>query len=155
MDLIDSKLSMLFNNKTTSTLLTLILLGYASLVRHDIPNFVVKLFDNPIFRILVLSLIIYKGNKDPKLAIMVAVGFTVTMNVITRKKLFENFATSDNLNKSDMHPDGEDGSDPDISDPDAQPDSQPDSQPDTDPNADPDTQPDSDVPDTQPTQYVM
>ncbi len=102
MDLIDSKLSILFDNKFSSTIMVIILVGYASLVRNNVPLFIVKLFDNPIFRILILSLIIYKGNKDPKLAICIAIGFTITMNLISKQKILENF--TDNTLLPDTQP---------------------------------------------------
>ena len=85
--------------------MVIILVGYASLVRNTVPLFIVKLFDNPIFRILVLSLIIYKGNKDPKLAICIAIGFTITMNLISKQKILENFA--DHTSMPDTQPSSE------------------------------------------------
>tara|TARA_B100000524_G_C23651399_1_gene370263 strand:- start:1582 stop:2106 length:525 start_codon:yes stop_codon:yes gene_type:complete len=142
MDLIDSKLSILFNNKFSSTIIIIILVGYASLVRNTVPLFIVKLFDNPIFRILVLSLIIYKGNKDPKLAICIAIAFTITMNLISKQKILENFADHTSI------PDTQPSSEPDYStdttsdsttDPNSTNDSDADStgDPTTDPTADP------------------
>lgn len=106
MNFINSILSTSFNNNFFSSIITIILLGYASLVRKNVPLFIVKLFDNPIFRILILSLIIYKGNKDPKLAIFIAIAFTVTMNLISKQKIFENFTdTTISNNRSDSEVD--------------------------------------------------
>jgi len=92
METIDNALSTVFKNRYSSTLITLFLVLYSGLVAPKLPNFIVKLFDNPIFRILILSLIVYNGNKDPQFAIMIAVGFTVTMNMVSKQKLFEGFA---------------------------------------------------------------
>ena len=92
METIDNALSTVFKNRYSSTLITLFLVVYSGLVAPKLPNVIVKLFDNPIFRILILSLIVYNGNKDPQFAIMIAVGFTVTMNMVSKQKLFEGFA---------------------------------------------------------------
>ena len=91
METIDNALSTVFKNRYSSTLITLFLVLYSGLVAPKLPNFIVKLFDNPIFRILILSLIVYNGNKDPQFAIMIAVGFTVTMNMVSKQKIFEGF----------------------------------------------------------------
>ena len=91
MDRIDNVLETVFSNKYSSVVLTMFLVFYSGLAAPSLPSFVRNLFENPIFRILILSLIVYKGNKDPQLAIMIAVGFTVTMNFVSSQKFFENF----------------------------------------------------------------
>ena len=89
METIDNALSTVFKNRYSSTLITLFLVLYSGLVAPKLPKLIVKFFENPIFRILILSLIVYNGNKDPQFAIMIAVGFTVTMNMVSKQKLFE------------------------------------------------------------------
>ena len=96
MDRIDNVLETVFTNKYASVVLTMFLVFYSGLAAPKLPNFIRDLFENPIFRILVLSLIVYKGNKDPQLAIMIAVGFTVTMNFVSSQKFFENFSNHGN-----------------------------------------------------------
>ena len=91
MELVDSTMSQLFSNKYSSAVITLFLVLYGGLAAPKLPKFVVQLFDNAIFRILVLSLIVYKGNRDPKFAIMIGVAFTVTLNVISKQKFLEGF----------------------------------------------------------------
>ena len=49
------------------------------------------MFNNSIFRILILALIVYKGNKDPQLAIIIAIAFTITMNYLRDNELKEEF----------------------------------------------------------------
>ena len=101
MDRIDNVLETVFSNKYSSVVLTMFLVFYSGLAAPSLPSFVRNLFENPIFRILILSLIVYKGNKDPQLAIMIAVGFTVTMNFVSSQKFFENFTeTGTNNNNS-------------------------------------------------------
>ena len=109
METIDNTLSTVFRNKYSSTLITMFLVFYSGLAAPKLPNFIVGLFENPIFRILILSLIVYNGNRDPQFAIMIAVGFTVTMNIISKQKLFEGFADNDlsadsDLDMIDSHP---------------------------------------------------
>ena len=91
MENVNRVLSNVFDNKMLSTIITLVTLLYASLARPKLPKFMVKLFENSIFRILFLSLIVYKGNRDPKMSIMIAVGFTLTMNIISQQKFLEKF----------------------------------------------------------------
>ena len=96
METIDNALSTVFKNRYSSTLITLFLVLYSGLVAPKLPKLIVKFFENPIFRILILSLIVYNGNKDPQFSIMIAVGFTVTMNMVSKQKLFEGMDSMDN-----------------------------------------------------------
>ena len=114
METIDNALSTVFRNKYSSTLITMFLVFYSGLAAPKLPNFVVGLFENPIFRILILSLIVYNGNRDPQFAIMIAVGFTVTMNIISKQKLFEGFADNDLSADSDLGLIDNDGAEPPI-----------------------------------------
>ena len=92
MELIDTTLKSVFSNKYGSSIITLFLVIYGGLAAPTLPKFMVKLFENPVFKILILSLIVYTGNKDPKLAIIVAIVFTVTLNTINDQKFLENFS---------------------------------------------------------------
>ncbi len=84
-------LSFLHQNKYVSATLTLFLILYAGLARPAFPPILKKLFDNPLFKMLILSLIVYSSQKDPKLAIMVAVAFTVTLNLLSEQEIKESF----------------------------------------------------------------
>ena len=97
MDILDNTMSTLFKNKYSSVLITMFLVLYSGLAAPKLPNFIMKLFEHPIFRVLILSLIVYNGNKDPQLSIMIAVGFTVTMNILSKQKFFEGFAKHDGV----------------------------------------------------------
>ena len=91
MELVDQTTSALFSNKYSSNLITLFLVLYGGLAAPKLPQFMVNLFENPIFKIIILSLIVYKGNNDPMFAIMVAVVFTVTLDIIKKQKFLETF----------------------------------------------------------------
>ena len=101
MDSIDNVLETVFSHQYGSIVLTMFLVFYSGLAAPKLPSFIRNLFENPIFRILILSLIVYKGNKDPQLAIMIAVGFTVTMNFVSSQKFFENFADDGSMTGGD------------------------------------------------------
>lgn len=83
-----------------SNILIVFLVLYLAFFNSKLPKFIVNLFENPIFRILLLSLIIYKGNDEPLLALMFAIVFIVTSNLVLNKKFFENFTQVGYLNKS-------------------------------------------------------
>ena len=86
-----------------SNILIIFLVLYLAFVTSKLPRFIVNLFENPIFRILLLSLIIYKGNDEPLLALMFAIVFIVTSNLVLNKKFFENFTQVGNLSSGGMH----------------------------------------------------
>lgn len=87
------------NNKNILIIIFLVL--YSSLVNNNSPKFIIRLFENSIFRILLLGLIIYYGNSIPELSLMLSIGFIITMNIILKKKLFENFNEMTGLPRSD------------------------------------------------------
>jgi len=86
-----NQLSSIIENKYVSTTLSLFLGMYAALARPAFPPVLKKLFDNPIFRVFVLFLVDYSSQKDPQLAIMVAVAFTVTINLLSEQEVKESF----------------------------------------------------------------
>lgn len=95
MEIVNNTLDLVFKNKYSSTILTIMLICYASLTRPTLPKPIVILFENPIFRIFVLSLIVYRGNKNPRFSLIVATGFTIIMDIISKKKIFDTFTNVD------------------------------------------------------------
>ena len=80
-----------FSDKITSSVISLFLVLYAGMASPELPSLIKGAFSNSIFRMLVLSLIVYKGNKDPQLAITIAIAFTLTMNYLRDNELKEEF----------------------------------------------------------------
>ena len=78
------------NNKYVSTAITIGLGLYAALLGPNLPTFVKDLFKNTLFRILILFLVIVRGNKDPKMAIMIAVAFILTLDYVHVRDVKEN-----------------------------------------------------------------
>jgi hypothetical protein len=64
---------------------------YASMARPQLPPFVASLFDNAVFRMLILSLVVFMSGQNVQLSVMVAVAFTVTMNLLNEQKIAEGF----------------------------------------------------------------
>ncbi len=79
------------DNKYVSTVLSIFLALYAGLAKPTLPTPILKLFNNQVFRILVLSLIAYRANRDPQLSIMIAVAFTVSLNMLAERNMKESF----------------------------------------------------------------
>ena len=52
----------------------------------------VNLFQNPIFRVVILFLILVRGYKDPQFAILVAISFVLIMTVINEQIFKEKFS---------------------------------------------------------------
>lgn len=79
------------NDNYLSTILIVVLVLYASTVRPNLPNNIKKLFENPIFRVSILAFIVYRAKKNLQLAIMIAIAFTVTLNVLSDQEINESF----------------------------------------------------------------
>ena len=91
--IVNDNLGWIHENKYVFHTLSLFLGMYVALARPKLPTFIAKLFENPLFRIVVISYIVYRGNKDPQLSIMIATAFLVTMHMINKTRV-ENFSTS-------------------------------------------------------------
>lgn len=81
----------LLENKYFFAVTTIFLSLYAAQVRPKLPQFLVKLFQNPIFRVAILYLVLVRGYKDPQFSILVAVSFIIIMNLVTEHIMKENF----------------------------------------------------------------
>jgi hypothetical protein len=81
------------NNPTVSAILTIFLIVYASRVNLPLPPYVRNLFKNEIFRVLFLSLlIVFRFDKAPSMALMIAIIFVLTLQMINNQEIKENFA---------------------------------------------------------------
>ena len=85
--LVNNNLGWIHENKYVLPVVSLVLGVYAALARPKLPKFIEKLFTNPVFRLLMISYIIYRGNKDPQLAIMIAAAFLITIHMINKKQV--------------------------------------------------------------------
>lgn len=90
----------ILDNKYVSTVITLALALYAALLGPNLPTFVKDLFNNTIFRIFILFLVVVRGNKDPKMAIMIAVAFVLTLDFIYANTAKETFTAIEHMQNS-------------------------------------------------------
>jgi hypothetical protein len=63
---------------------TLVFVLYGSLAGPKLPEFVKRVFQNPVFQLVLFALIAYRGNHDPFSAVMISVGFLLIMTSIQR-----------------------------------------------------------------------
>ena len=96
--IVNQNLGWVHENKYVLPVLSLFLGMYAALARPKLPNFIAKLFENPVFRLVVISYIIYRGNKDPQLSLMIAAAFLITMHMINKQQI-ESLSPAGKLNQ--------------------------------------------------------
>lgn len=90
----------LFDNVYISTFLVTILVLYASLLGPKLPPTLKAIFENPIFKIIILFMLVVRGNSDPSLAIMVVIVFVLTLDFSNTENEIEKFTNiKKNLNK--------------------------------------------------------
>jgi hypothetical protein len=82
-----------FENKYFFAVFVIFITLYAVQIRPTLPPFIVNLFQNPIFRVVILFLVLVRGYKDPQFAILVAISFVLIMNVINEQIFKEKFTT--------------------------------------------------------------
>ena len=80
-------LSFIDNNEYVTAALTIFLIVYASYAAPKLPPYILKMFDNPLFKLLIFFLIVYTANKNPTVAIIAAVAFMVTIHALNKLKL--------------------------------------------------------------------
>lgn len=89
------------DNKYVSTGITLMLALYAALLGPELPKVIRDLFSNTIFRIAVLFMVVVRGNKDPKMAIMIAIAFVLTLDYLYAMDAKEAFQTVEYMNNNE------------------------------------------------------
>jgi flagellar biosynthesis protein FliQ len=77
--------SSLINNPYVMTILFVITVSYASLVAPKLPSYIQSLFDNTLFRLACLFLILALTEKqNPALGFLVAIVFMLTITIINK-----------------------------------------------------------------------
>lgn len=92
MQIVDKSMTTIFSNKYLTAVITLFLVLYGSLATPKLPKFLTNLFDRHIFRALILTLIVYKDNRNLMMSISIAVAFLITMQIVSEQKFLENFS---------------------------------------------------------------
>lgn len=81
----------LLNNNYLTAALTLFLVLYGAMARPQLPMFMMYLFDNVLFRLLVLFSIVYLSNRNIQVSLIVAVAFVITMGLLNQQHMMEGF----------------------------------------------------------------
>lgn len=82
-------LSFIDDNEYVTGALTIFLIVYASYAAPKLPPYILKLFDNPLFKLLIFFLIVYTAKKNPTVAIIAAVALMVSIHALNKLKLDE------------------------------------------------------------------
>ena len=88
------------NHYVRSVLITFILL-YTASIRPELPSYIKNLFNNSIFRIVVLFFIVMKANKDPTLSLLIAIGFVLTLDFLSVQQAKESFKVIKNISSKE------------------------------------------------------
>lgn len=91
----------IFDNPYVIATLTILVLLYVASIRPELPPYIKTLFNNPIFRVLILFLIVVRGNKDPVFSLALAVGFVVTLSFLGEQQAKEAFSVLESENKKE------------------------------------------------------
>ena len=84
----DENLSFLHDNTYVKGIVVLMTLLYASLAAPSLPANIAALFDQMWFKLVFMFLILVSRNWSPSVSIMLAVGFLVSMQVLSRYRVF-------------------------------------------------------------------
>ncbi len=84
---VNENLGWVHTNKYVLPVVSLFLGLYVALARPKLPKYIERLFENPVFRLVVISYILYRGNNDPQLSLMIAAAFLITMHMINKQKI--------------------------------------------------------------------
>ena len=79
MEVVNKMYEGIFANKYSATILSTFLVLYGGLASPELPDFVKTLFDNHIFKMVVLSLVAYSVNKNIRLAVLLATVFSIIL----------------------------------------------------------------------------
>jgi len=74
----------LLENKYIAGAVKIFLILYAATVAPKLPNFLANALKNPLVKLFILFLIVYTGIKDPVTSLLIAVGFTVSMQTLNK-----------------------------------------------------------------------
>lgn len=72
------------DNSYIKAILVILILFYSASIRPDLPPYIKRLFHNPIFRIVILFLIIMKADKNPTLALSLAILYVLISTYLSK-----------------------------------------------------------------------
>jgi len=66
---------------------------YAVTLGPNLPSFVKDLFANSIFKIIILFLVVVRANKNPTMALIIAIAFVMTLDYLQKKESINAFTS--------------------------------------------------------------
>lgn len=82
----------LLNNEYVFVVVVSLLALYGANAKVTLPDYIRKLFQNSIFRVVFLStLLVYNFKKSPQVAVIVSLAFLLTMHYLNQMEIEENF----------------------------------------------------------------
>ena len=92
LNVLESPLNKLLRHPIAGGLLKVFLIAYASMVVPELPPKMLKMMDNKVIKIVILSLVIYIGTKDLPTAVLLAVAFMMTMGNLAKLETVQTVA---------------------------------------------------------------
>lgn len=89
MNSVTVNLNQLLANPYVTAMVSIFIILYAGMAAPKLPKMFAKLFDHTIFKVLILALILYVNNFNPTIAILVAIAFFVSLQTLSRHKVFD------------------------------------------------------------------
>jgi len=89
-------MDILEKNLYVKAIVVMLILLYTASIRPNLPSYLKNLFNNSIFKVVVLFFVVMRARKDPVLSLAVAVAFVVTINCISQQQAKEAFKIVDN-----------------------------------------------------------
>jgi hypothetical protein len=86
----------IFDNSYVMVVLSVTIALYIASLSTSIPKFVPELFNNPIFRVVVLFLVVVRGNKDPVFSLLLGIAYVSTLIFLNKKQAKEAFTNEQN-----------------------------------------------------------
>jgi len=88
----------LLNNKYFSILVPILIISYNCLFEFKLPDFMVNLANNPIIKIIILTLIGFLGSKNLQLSLFFSIAFVLIISLVNNNNLLEGINSSNNNN---------------------------------------------------------
>ena len=85
-------LNFLHENKYIYSILMILIIMYAAQIRPKLPDYIMHLFNNSIFRILILVLILINAKFDTRFSLILATAFVIISDYVTQQFITESFA---------------------------------------------------------------
>tara|TARA_R100001163_G_C5068020_1_gene207705 strand:- start:40 stop:567 length:528 start_codon:yes stop_codon:yes gene_type:complete len=89
LDQLNFNLQVALANPYVQSLMLIFFIMYAGLAAPALPTSIARLFDYTLFKVLILALILYVNNFSPQIALLVAVGFFISLQTLSRSKVFD------------------------------------------------------------------